>query len=145
MAKLEIDFVDTKTEGENHHTEDIKPGILYDSTIVQNNVPEAMKGECENDHFDVEGDVFKTELKCEIGNDSESETVICKRIIAEHEVLNVGKTAKSIEIKFENEEDHNEKEENQIGFSVNKSKGDVAKNKENVSSIVQRRSFKKHD
>ena len=34
MAKLEIDFVDTKTEGENHQREDTKPGILYDSTVL---------------------------------------------------------------------------------------------------------------
>ena len=43
MAKIEIDLVDTKTEGENHKREDTKPGILYDSTIVQN-VPKAQFG-----------------------------------------------------------------------------------------------------
>ena len=56
------------------------------------------------EHFDVEGDVIKTELEVEIGNDSGSETVVCKRISTENEVLNVGKIPKSIAIKFENEE-----------------------------------------
>ena len=79
-----------------------------------------MKSENENENFDIQGDVVKTELKVEIGNDSE--TVVCKRISAEHEVLNVGKTAKSVEIKSENKQHRNEKDENQIGFSMKKSK-----------------------
>ena len=72
------------------------------------NVSIAMNSE--NEHFDVEGDVIKTELK--VGNDSESETEAYKRISAEHEVLNDGKTAKNVETKC-----CNEKEENQIRFS----------------------------
>ena len=64
MAKLEIDLVNTKTEAENHQTEDTKPGILHDSTLLQNNIPIAMRNENENEdeHFDVEGNVFKMEL-----------------------------------------------------------------------------------
>ena len=42
MATL-IDLVDTKSEDENSQREDTKPGILYDSTVVQNNVPVLMK------------------------------------------------------------------------------------------------------
>ena len=42
---------------------------------------------CEHERFDLEGDVMFTELKVEIGNDSESETVVFKRISAKHEVL----------------------------------------------------------
>ena len=94
------DLVDAKTEDENHQIEDTKRGIMYDGTIVQN-VPKAMK--YENEHFDVKGDVVKCELKIETGNDSGTETVVCKRISAKHEVLNVGKIAESIAIKFENE------------------------------------------
>ena len=67
-------------------------------TIVDN-VPKLVESKNENEQFDVEDDVIKTELKVEIGNDSE--TVVCKRINAEHEVLNVGKTAKSVKIKSE--------------------------------------------
>ena len=44
MAKIEIDFFVTKTEDENQQSEDTKPGILYDSTVVQNNVPKAQFG-----------------------------------------------------------------------------------------------------
>ena len=44
MATQEIDLVDTKPEDENHQREDTKPGILYDSTIVKNNVPKAKFG-----------------------------------------------------------------------------------------------------
>ena len=77
-------------------------------TNTSANVSKALKSE--NEQFDVEGDVIKTELK--VGNDSESKKVVCKRISAEHEVLNVGKTAKSVEIKSRNEEHQNENEEN---------------------------------
>ena len=44
MATRSIDLVDTKTEDENHQTEDPNPGILYDSTIVQKNLPKAQFG-----------------------------------------------------------------------------------------------------
>ena len=148
MAKQEIDLVDSKTEGENHQREDTKPGILYDSTILQNNVPKAMKSENDNKNLDVEGNVIKTELRCEIGNDSDSETVACKRMSAEHEVLNVAETAKRIDIKSEteehqnqNEENQNQNEENQIGFSVKKLKDAFQNNKANVSNVVQRKSL----
>ena len=77
METLCIDLVDTKTEDENHQSEDTKRGIMYDGTIAHN-LPKAMKSENENEHFDVEGDVIKTELKIERGNDSE--TIVCKRI-----------------------------------------------------------------
>ena len=120
MAKLEIDLVDSKTEDENHQREDTKRGILYDGTIVQSNAPNAMNNEDENKHFDIEGDVMKIELKVAIGTNSESQTVVCKRIRAENEVLKAGKTAKSVEIKSEIEEDHNEKEENEISCSAKK-------------------------
>ena len=39
MESLCIDL----TEDENHLSEDTKPEILYDSTIIQNNVSKAMK------------------------------------------------------------------------------------------------------
>ena len=107
MAKLCIDLVDKKTEDENNQREDTKREILY----VQNNVPKALKSDNENEHIDVEGDVIKTELKVE--NNPE-----CKGI---NEILNVGKTAKSVEIKSENEEHHFEIEKNQISFSKKKS------------------------
>ena len=123
MDTLCIDLIDTKTEDENEQREDTKRGILYDGTILQNNVPKTMKSENENGHFDVEGDVIKTGLKVEIGNELETETVVSKRISAEHEVLNVHKTAKSVKIKSENEEHQNEKEE----FSVKKLKKGVRK------------------
>ena len=112
MAKLEIDLVDTKTEDENHQRLDTKPGILYDGTIVQSNAPKAMNNEDENEHFDVEGDVIKTELKVEREDDSESETVECKRVSAVYEVLNVHKTAMRVEIKFENDKQENLNKEN---------------------------------
>ena len=99
MESFCIDLVDAKTEDENHQSEDTKPGILYASTVVQNNIPEAKKSEIENEHFDLDGDVMKTELKVEIGNNSGS--VVWKRISSENQVLNVCKTAKSIEIKSE--------------------------------------------
>ena len=73
MAKLEIDLVDIKTQDENHLREDTKWEILYDNTVVENNVPKLMKSGNENDHFDVEGEVIKTEMKCERSNDSESD------------------------------------------------------------------------
>ena len=76
MATLCVDLVDIKTEDENHQRENTKQGILH----VQNNVPKAFKSENDIEHFDVKGDVVKTKLKCEIGNDSDSETVVCKRI-----------------------------------------------------------------
>ena len=121
MAKIEIDLVNTNTEAEIHQTEDTKPGILHDSTILQNNIPIAKKSENENEHFDIKGDVVKTELKIERGNDSELETVEYERISARHEVLNAGNTAKSVEIKSEIKEEHNEKGENEIGCSAKKS------------------------
>ena len=34
MEKLEIDLVDTKTEVENHQSEETEPGILYDSRAL---------------------------------------------------------------------------------------------------------------
>ena len=139
MSKIEIDLVNTSTQDENHQSEDIKPGVLYDGNIGLNE-PKAMKSEKENEHVDVEGDVVKTELKVERGNDSESETFECKRNSAEHEVLNFSKTAKSVEIKSENEE--NEKEENQIRFSAKKFKGDEANNEDHVSDIMRKKSFK---
>ena len=77
----------------------MEEGILFDGANTQNNVPKAMKCENEKEHFDVEGEVIKVELKMESGNDSE--TVVNKRISAELEVLNVDKTAKSFEIKPE--------------------------------------------
>ena len=46
---------------------DNKPGILFDGANVQNI---AMKCENEKEHFDVEGEVIKVELKMESGNDS---------------------------------------------------------------------------
>ena len=116
MAKLEIDLLDTSTEVENHQTEATKPGILHDSAIVYD-APKA-KNFCENEseHFDVEGDVVKKELKVEIGSVSGSQTLVCKRISAEHEVVNVDKTAKSIKIKFKNEEHQNKNEDYQFFF-----------------------------
>ena len=133
-----------KTEDENHQGKDKKPGIFYDSTIVHSNVPEAMKSENDNnEHFDVEGDVIKTELKVEIGNDSE--TVVWKKISSENQVLNVGKTAKSVVIKSEIEEDHNEKEENENGISVKETKGDLDQNEKHVSNVVQRKSVQKKE
>ena len=138
-----MDLVDTKTEAENRQREDTKQGILYDSTIVQSNVPKAMKSENKNEHFDVEGDVVKSELKIERGNDSELETVEYERISAEHEVLNVGKTAKCFEIKSENENNGNEKEEKEIGFSVEKHKCDLENIEKNVSKVTQRKAVKR--
>ena len=44
MATQYNNLVDTKTEDENHQTEETKPGISYDSTILQNNVPKAQFG-----------------------------------------------------------------------------------------------------
>ena len=78
METLCIDLIDTKTEDENLQREDTKPGILYDSTILQDNGTKAMKNEHANEQFDLEGAVIKTELKCEIGDDSES--VVWNRI-----------------------------------------------------------------
>ena len=127
METICIDLVNTKTEDDDYQREDTKPGILYDSTIVQNNVPEATKGENDNENFDI----FKNEFKNERGDDSESETVECKRISAEHEVLNVHKTAKSVKIQSENEEHQNDKEK----FSVKKLQGNL----ENVFDVAQRK------
>ena len=90
MESFCIDLVDSKTEDENHQSEETKQGILFDGTIAHN-LPKAMKSENENGHFDVEGDLIKTELKVEIGKDSDSTTVTSKRVNAEHEVLNVDK------------------------------------------------------
>ena len=64
METLRIDLVDTNTEDENNQRDDSKPGILYDGTIVHN-VHKAKKSENENEHFDVEGNVVKSELKIE--------------------------------------------------------------------------------
>ena len=144
MSKIEIDLVNTSTQDENHQSEDIKPGVLYDGNIGLNE-PKAMKSEKENEHVDVEGDVVKTELKVERGNDSESETFECKRNSAEHEVLNFSKTAKSVEIKSENDEDHNENEENQIVLSVKNCVGDLENNKKHVSSVMQRKYSNKNE
>ena len=94
MATQWIDLVEINTEVENHQTEDTKRGILYDGTKVLNE-PKAM--ESYNEHLDVEGDVIKTELKVERGDDSELETVVYNRIIAGNDVLIIGKTAKSVE------------------------------------------------
>ena len=127
MATQCNNLIDIKTEDKNHQREETKPGILYDSTIVQNvpkeqfgckvcpksfqlvtdllkhfkvhlhpkttkqkeqqtlkdwtpnlkcenenitighNVPKLVENENENEHFDVEGNVIKTELKVERG------------------------------------------------------------------------------
>ena len=142
MKTLCVDLVDTKTEDQNYEREDTKQGILYDCTIVQNNVPKALKSESKNEHYDVEGDVIKSEMKIERGNDSESETVVCKRISAKHDVLNTIKTAKRLEIKSGNEEHQKKNDENRIELSVKKSNGDLACN---VSGVVQRKSFKKNE
>ena len=99
-----------------------------------------MKSENENEHFNVEGNVVKSELKIE--HPSDSETVICEIISATHEVTNVEKIAKSVEIRAKNEECQNENNETQIGFSVKEPKGNLDNNKENVSE-VQRKNFKK--
>ena len=143
MDKIEINLVDTKTEDENHQREETKPGILYDSTIVHN-LPKAMKSENENGHFDVEGELIKTELKVEIGKDSDSTTVTSKRVNAEHEVLNVDKSAISVEIKSENEEHQNFDKKDEIGFSVKQPKNSLDNNGEHISNILQRKSVKKY-
>ena len=54
---------------------------------VQDNGTKAMKNEHANEQFDLEGAVIKTELKCEIGDDSES--VVWNRISAANQVLYV--------------------------------------------------------
>ena len=106
------------------------------------NVPKAIKRENENEGFDIEGDVIKTEMKVERGNDLESETEGNKRISAEHEILNVHKTVKRVEIKSENEKQHKKKQKNQISFSVREITGDLEKKGGHVS-IQKRKSFKK--
>ena len=57
---------------------DNKPGILFDGANAQNNVPQAMKCDNEKEHFDVEGEVVKVELKIESGNDPKK--VVSERI-----------------------------------------------------------------
>ena len=136
METICIDLVHAKTDDENHQIEDNNGGIMFHGTIAHN-LPKAIKSENENEHFDIEGDVIKTELKCVIGNDS----VVWKRISSENQVLNVGKTANSVEIKSENEKLQNQNEENEIGLSVEKSKANLACN---VSAVLQRKSFKKN-
>ena len=86
------------------------------------NLLKAIKSENYNDHLDVEGDVIKVEIKVE----NDSETVECKRISAEHEVLNMGKTAKGAEI-------------------VNKPEGNLQNNGENVSNTEQCKSLNKKE
>ena len=76
------------------------------------------------------GGVEKLELKVE----NHSKTVEWKRISAEHNILNVSKTAKSVENNSKMEEHQHLNEENQIGFSVKTSKGYLDKN---VSNNVQ--------
>ena len=143
MAIQCIDLVDTNTEDENHQREDTKRGILHDSTIVHN-VSKAMKSENENEQFDMEGEVVKTELKYERGNNLEPVTVVYNRISAELEVLNVGKTENSVKIKSQNQEHQNEKGENEIGCSAKKSKRDIVNDEIHVSNIVQSKSANKN-
>ena len=131
------DFIDSKTEDGNHQREETKRGILYQSTFVHN-VPEAleaMKSENEHENFDVEGDVVKFELK--VDSDSESGPEVCKTISAEDEVLNVGKTAKGVEIK--SIKGHH------IGFSVKKSQDYLDCNEEHISDVVTRKSGNKNE
>ena len=131
------DFIDSKTEDGNHQREETKRGILYQSTFVHN-VPEAleaMKSENEHENFDVEGDVVKFELK--VDSDSESGPEACKTISAEDEVLNVGKTAKGVEIK--SIKGHH------IGFSVKKSQDYLDCNEEHISDVVTRKSGNKNE
>ena len=68
MAKLEINLVDTKTEDENHPSEETKRGILFDSTIDQN-LPKVKKSVSENERFEVRGDIIKIEPKADIENE----------------------------------------------------------------------------
>ena len=145
METLCIDLVDTKTDDENHQGEESKRGILCDGTVVQNYVPKLMKSENDkNEYFDVEVDVVKSELKIERGNESESETVVCKRIDAEYEFFDLSKIAKRAEIKSKNEEQQCLNVGNQIGLSAKKSIRASDSNGAHFSDL-QKKSFKKNE
>ena len=143
-AKLENEEISSYICGNHLNLEENSSALSEASKKYTNtfpNVPKAMKSESENNHLDVEVNVFKTELKVGIGNDSESETVEYKRISANRKVLNLGKAAKNVETKSENEEFCNEKED---GSSAKKT-GDLANNEENVSNVVKGKSINQEE
>ena len=82
MAKLEIYLVDTKTEVENHQTEDTKPGIFHDAT----NIKKEMDANEQNERdVKMENVLQNTNKHCEIS--------------AKHENLNGYETEQGVEIK----------------------------------------------
>ena len=102
-----LDLIDTKTEVENLQTEDTKPGIFHDATIIAKEVDANEQNDVER-HVKMENGLHNTKRQYEI--------------ITKHENQNAYATVKGVEIKFENIQNQPVKEENQIDFTIHETR-----------------------